>query len=134
MQCGVSLDPPIWAPSQLKVIPNSPFSHSNSIAAVTKPQTSVGFFYLSKNDKWGTHQSVLPAAGLHYKAVPKSGEFFSRCCISLQHQFVCSSLATWERPYSEALYMSINTCCNISVILGQPLFSFASQVSSPQCH
>ena len=42
--------------------------------------------------------------GLHYGAVPRFGGFSSCCCcLPLLPQLACSILATWERPYSEAL-------------------------------
>ena len=43
--------------------------------------------------------------GLHYKAVPRFGEFCSCCCLPLLPQLACSILATWEWPYGAALYM-----------------------------
>ena len=43
--------------------------------------------------------------GLHYKAVTRFDEFCSCCCLPLQPQLACSTLTTWERPYSEALYL-----------------------------
>ena len=44
------------------------------------------------------------STGLQYKAVPGFGEFCSSYCLPLLPQLACSILATWERPYSGALY------------------------------
>ena len=43
-------------------------------------------------------------AGLHYKAVPRLGEFCSCSSLPLLLQLARNILSTWERPYSEVLF------------------------------
>ena len=47
---------------------------------------------------------IFDCTELQFKAVPRFSEFCYCCCVPLLPQLACSILATWERPYSEALY------------------------------
>ena len=57
------------------------------------------------HDACKVERPQLPAngTGLHQKAVPRFGEFYSCCCLPLLPQLACSIPATGERPYSRAL-------------------------------
>ena len=60
---------------------------------------------LSQRSKNNTPAQLMDSVqGFTIRAVPGLGEFFSCCCLPLVPQLACSILATWERPYSEALY------------------------------
>ena len=56
------------------------------------------------NSPW---QKAERCTGLDLKAVPRFGELCSCRCSPLLPQLACSTLATWDRPYSRALYSQL---------------------------
>ena len=65
-------------------------------------------------------------------AIPRFGEYCTCSCLPLLPQLICSILATWEWPYSEALYLHRvnNDCCCLApfIMACRRLASFEASI------